>query len=116
MPDHDDNITLRQILDHAQEAHEIIQGLDERSLMEDRVRYLAVTRLLSIVGEAATRLSQEKRSELPHIPWRQIIGLRNILIHLYDAVDEPTLWQILTSDVPQLVEELKKLNLPEEAE
>jgi len=113
---HDERITLRQILDHAREATELVQGKDEKLLDDDRVLFLAVTRLLSIVGEAATRLSQQKRAELPQIAWRKIIGLRNILNHAYDLVDNPTLWNILQNDVPQLVAELDKLDLPEEAE
>jgi len=116
MSDYDDDITLRQILDHAREAYEFVQGMDEATFINDRLRYLAVTRLISIVGEAATRLSPEKREELPQIPWRQIIGFRNILIHLYHRVDDPTLWQVLMTDIPQLIEDLDRLNLPEEAE
>lgn len=57
MSDHDDDITLRQILDHAREASDFIQGMDEATFVNDRLHYLAVTRLVSIVGEAATRLS-----------------------------------------------------------
>jgi len=94
----------------------MVQGQDAQTLATNRLMFLAVTRLLSIVGEAATRLFSERRKQLPQIPWRKIIGLRNVLIHLYDIVDNPTLWNILTADVPQLVSELEKLDLPEEAE
>jgi len=111
---HDDDIALRHILDHAREALRSIQGYTEQSLAEDRIRHLAVTRLLTIMGEAATRLSSERREKLSHIPWRQIIGLRNILIHMYHDIDDESLWQILTKDLPKLIQELEKLSLPEE--
>ncbi|NOY29342.1 MAG: DUF86 domain-containing protein [Planctomycetes bacterium] len=111
---HDDDISLRHILDHTREAIRSIEGYTEQSLAEDRMRHLAVTRLLTIVGEAATRLSAERREELSYIPWRQIIGLRNILIHMYHDVDDAALWQILTKDLPKLVQELEKLGLPGE--
>ncbi len=99
MSDHDDDITLRQILDHAREAHNFIQGMDEVTFVNDRLRYLAVTKLVSSVGEAATRLSQEKRELLPQIPWRQVVGMRNILMHMYHRIDDPTLWRVLTADI-----------------
>jgi len=116
MSDHDDDITLRQMLDHAREASDIVREISEENFLADRLRYLAVTRLVSIVGEAATRLSQEKRDQLFQIPWRQIIGFRNILIHSYHRIDDPTLWQVLKKDLPQLIDELDTLDLPEEAE
>jgi len=116
MSDHDDDITLRQILDFSREARNFVLGIDESTFSNDRLRYLAVTRLVSMVGEAATRLSQEKRKQLSQIPWRQIIAMRNVLIHLYHRIDDPALWKILMSDLPQLIEELDKLDLPEEAE
>ena len=108
---HDDDISLRHSLDHAREAFQSTRGYTEVSLPEDRLRHLAVTRLLTIVGEAATRFSAERRAELSHIPWRQIIGLRNILIHMYHDVDDSSLWQILTKDLPKLIQEIEKLNL-----
>ena len=75
----------------------------------DRVLRLALVRLLEIVGEAAGRVSNDLQAQHPQIAWRQIISLRNRLIHGYDAVDMDILWQILQQDVPTLITELKKL-------
>jgi uncharacterized protein with HEPN domain len=58
MSKHDDNITLRQILDHAHEAVAIVASHDASVLDEDRLVFLSVTRLLSIIGEAGTRISR----------------------------------------------------------
>ncbi len=115
MSDHDDNVTLRQMLDHSREAMSLMQDRNETALDDDRTLFLSVTRLLMIVREAATRLTRDRRQELSQISWRQIIGLRNILVHGYDILDNPTLWTILTRDIPQLVIELELLNLPPEA-
>lgn len=68
---------------------------------------LALVRLLEIIGEAANRLSEECRSSHNAIPWSQIISLRNRLIHGYDSVDLDILWEILTTDLPQLTADLK---------
>lgn len=116
MTEHNDEVTLRQMLDHAREAHALVSGLDQQAFLADRIRYLAATRLISIVGEAATRISSERREQLPQIPWRQIIGFRNVLIHLYHRIEDAVLWQVLTSDLPALVNELDQLELPEVAE
>ena len=56
---------------------------------------LALVRLLEVVGEAASRVPVDERSQYPQIPWSQIVALRNRLIHGYDSVDFDILWQIL---------------------
>ncbi len=73
----------------------------------DRVLSLALVRLLEIVGEAARRVSDETREAHPEVPWSQIVGLRNRLIHGYDSVDLEILWRILSDDLPRLIEALE---------
>jgi uncharacterized protein with HEPN domain len=70
---------------------------------------LAMTRLLEIVGEAAGRVSQSTRDQLPQIAWVQIVGLRNRLIHGYDQVDCDILWKIVENDLSPLVSELEAI-------
>jgi uncharacterized protein with HEPN domain len=59
-------------------------------------------RHLEIIGEAAATLSQETRDKTPAIPWRQIIGMRNVLIHAYFDVDWNAIWNVVKSDLPPL--------------
>ena len=66
----------------------------------------AIVRRLEIVGEAATRLSDEARQTLSHLPWRQIVGMRNIMIHQYDRVDLKLVWDTATQVLPQLARDL----------
>jgi uncharacterized protein with HEPN domain len=70
---------------------------------------LALTRLLEIVGEAANRLSEDTRGKYAQIPWPQIIGLRNRLVHGYDAVDLDILWDIARQDLPPLIAALERI-------
>ena len=107
MPHNDDAVRLRHMLDHAREALVLVEGRSRSDLDEDRVLNLAVVRLLEIVGEAAGRVSPEVRERYSAIPWPQIVGLRNRLIHGYDAVDMGILWQILQKDLPPLVQSLE---------
>ncbi len=88
--------------DHAREAVSLVQGRTRENLESDRLLNLALVRLLEILGEAANRVPAEDRSRYPRIPWSQIVGLRNRLIHAYDQVDFDILWQIVTKDLPRV--------------
>ena len=82
-----DLIRLQHMLDYSREALELIQEKSRDELDSNRVLSLALVPLLEMIGEAANRVSAEYQSNYPAIPWTQIIGLRNRLIHGYDAVD-----------------------------
>jgi len=94
------------MLDHSKEALSLIEGRSRTNLDADRVLSLALVRLLEIVGEAAARVPIEERDRYAALPWTQIIGLRNRLIHGYDSIDFDILWNILSKDMPQLVSDL----------
>jgi uncharacterized protein with HEPN domain len=97
------------MLDHAREAVALAEGRTRADMDSDRLLELALVRLLEIVGEAASRVPQEDRALYPDIPWPQIVGLRNRLIHGYDAVDNDILWQIVAHDLPPLVTALEEI-------
>jgi len=97
------------MLDHAREALVLSQGKARSDLDDDRQLNLALVRLLEIIGEAAARTTEEERALYPDIPWLEIISLRNRLIHGYDSVDFDILWNILTQDLPPLIEKLERI-------
>ena len=97
------------MLEYAQEAHDMASGHVCQDLDSDRKLNLALVRLLEIMGEAAARMPTEEQRRLPEIPWPQIIGLRNRLIHGYDAADFDILWQVTTGDLPALIGVLKRI-------
>jgi len=82
----DPDLALRQILSHAREAVEIIQDRTRTDLDTDRLLDLALSRLLEIIGEAANRVPDDIQAKYPELPWLQMIGARNRLIHGYDSV------------------------------
>jgi uncharacterized protein with HEPN domain len=114
MSRHDPAVALRQILSHAREAVQLSLGKSRSDLDDDRILNLALTRLLEIIGEAANRVPEQVQSQYPQLPWLQMIGLRNRLIHGYDQVDFDILWNIIQHDLPGLISQLEKI-LPEEA-
>lgn len=89
--------------DHAREAVTLMQGRSRADLNADRVLSLALVRLLEIVGEAANRLPRDVQDQYPAIPWAEIIGLRNRLIHGYGAIDLDIVYRIITADLPPLI-------------
>jgi uncharacterized protein with HEPN domain len=97
------------MLDHAREAVAMVQGKTRGDLDQDRKLNLALVRLLEIVGEAANRIPKEEHSGYTGIPWSEIVGLRNRLIHGYDDVDFDILWQIVKQDLPALVKSLERI-------
>lgn len=105
--DERDRVTLQQILDYAVEAVELLGSGSVEDILKDRKLELSLIRLAEVVGEAATRLSPDVRKQIPQIPWQSAIGMRNRLIHAYDAVDLDVLWVTIRSDFPIVIKELE---------
>ena len=103
MTRHDPQVALRQMRDFAAEAVEMAGCADRSALDADRRLFLALTRLVELVGEASTRVDEDTRAMHRSIPWRAIKETRNRLIHAYDDIDRDVLWQIVRVDLPALV-------------
>ncbi len=109
MSRHDDETRLRHMLDHAREAVEMSRGHTRADLDRDRPLNLSLVRLLEIVGEAATRVSEPYQLAHPDIPWRNIADTRNRLIHGYDDVNFNLLWDTIQLDLPPLIDQLEQI-------
>jgi uncharacterized protein with HEPN domain len=107
MSKHDLEVTLKQLKDNAEEAIGLLSGIAYEDFRDDRLLELSITRLLEVIGEAAHRLLDEQREKMHDIPWEQIIGLRNRLIHGYDSVDKKILWNIVHDDLPDFVRKIQ---------
>jgi len=102
-------VAFRQMLEHAREAFRFVGARRREDLDEDRLLNLAVVRLLEVVGEAAARVPGDEQARHPEVPWREIVGLRNRLIHGYDEVDFDVVWAIIQSDLPPLIRALEAI-------
>ncbi len=109
MSQHNTSVSLRHMLDHALEAVAMVEVKTRADLDKDRQLNLALVRLLEIIGEAATRIPKEDQAHYSDICWPEIVSLRNRLIHGYDTVDFDILWQIMSQDLPRLIESLRKV-------
>jgi uncharacterized protein with HEPN domain len=85
------------------------RGRTRADLDRERMLELALLRLLEVIGEGATRLPENVRERHPDVPWASIIGLRNRLTHGYDRISLDIVWDILTLDVPDLIEKLERM-------
>ena len=100
------------MLDAAKEAISFIQKEERSSLEADRKLVLALIKSIEIIGEAANRISEECRENLSHqIPWPNIIGMRNRLIHAYFDINLDIVWKTVTEDIPLLIDDLEKVML-----
>lgn len=113
MTQHDDIVRLQHMLENAREAVAMIKGKERSDLDRERMLELSLIRLIAVVGEAATRVTDEGQAKYPSIPWRQVVGMRNRLIHGYDQVDLHILWDTIEEDLPPLITELEKILEPE---
>ena len=113
MSRHDPLVRLRHMRDFARKALSMVSGKAGDALARDEVLRLAVTHLVELVGEAAAKVPPETRGLYPQIPWLKLVGMRNRLIHGYDSVDHDILWDTITTDLPQLLDELGRILTPD---
>lgn len=92
----------------AQEVESMLAGKTLAQFLDDRVLLRAIERGIEIIGEAARRVSPDYAAAHPEIPWRQIIGQRNILAHEYGQIDHELLYKTAAEDIPRLIRQIEK--------
>ncbi|MGB5687178.1 MAG: DUF86 domain-containing protein [Candidatus Electrothrix sp.] len=105
----DDKARLQHILDAILEIEEYMTTHTEADFFSNSMLSSACIRQLEIIGEAAGRISKELRTASPTIRWKEIIGLRNMLIHEYFGVDLDIVWEIIQTDLSGFNNEVKIL-------
>lgn len=108
-----DQAFLLDILQSARMALSYLHGLDREEFLVDTMRQDSVLRRLEIIGEAARRVSAQTRSAHPGIPWKEMVSMRNLVIHDYDDVDLDIVWDTIHRDLPHLIREIEPLVPPE---
>ena len=93
---------LRDILDAMEKTQEFIKNLTYEQFAEDDKTVFAVVRALEIIGEATKKVADSIRKEYPDVPWQDMAGMRDILIHAYFGVDIRTVWLTVTEKIPHV--------------
>ncbi len=105
----DDKVRLRHILDAILEIETYMQGRTASDFFNNSMLHSACIRQLEIIGEAAGRVSEEVRATSADVPWKEVVGLRNVLIHEYFGVDLNVILEIIEMDMPNLKDAVKYL-------
>ena len=104
-----EDLYLSDILEAIADIEEFIAGVDRETFLGDKLRRSAVLHELTIVGEAAVRLSPQFRARHPNVEWQKIAAFRNIVVHSYFVVDLSIVWVAATADAALLITQVKKI-------
>jgi len=110
-----DRVYLLDMLDAARLAVSYLENVTRDAFLLDTQCQDSVIRRIEIIGEASRRVSPQTRAACPGIPWSEMIGMRNMMIHDYDDVDLEIVWDTVRRDIPRLIELLEPL-VPDAAE
>lgn len=102
-----DAVRLRHMLDAAEQALQFCAGRCCEDLHSDAMLRFALMHAITVVGEAASKVTQSTREGLPDIAWASIVGMRNRLVHAYFDIDIDVLWQSVNERLPPLAGQLR---------
>ena len=108
-----DDERLIDVRDAARAARRFVKGKTAEDVANDELLAAALIQKITVIGEAAGRVSEARQAELPQLPWREMIGMRNLVTHDYWQVDPAILWRTVTRDLPKLLKQLDAIGLPE---
>ena len=108
-----DDAWLLDMLLAARQAVQFAGPLTFPEFRDDPLHHLAIVKSVEIIGEAASRISEETKREHPEIPWAKIVGMRNRLVHGYFTIHLDTVWQTVQNDLSPLIAQLEPLVPPE---
>ncbi len=112
-----DRLYLLDIEEAALAIGRFLEGIDEGAFLSDELIQSAVLQKLTVIGEAAARVSTEVKLQHSAVEWPIIVGLRNIVVHAYFAVSWETIWETAQRDVPRLLKDIREVisGLPHES-
>ena len=104
----EDKIRIQHMIDAANEALAFAAEVNEKEFSENRMLILSIIKDIEIIGEAASKVTEETKLKFTQVPWKDIIGMRNRLIHGYFDVDIKLVWNTVHKNLPSLINVLKQ--------
>ena len=101
----DNSVYLKNIRDKAEEAMKYCEGISKEDFLENEMMQSAVILKLIVIGEEANKLPDEIKSSV-NLPWRKIIGLRNMAVHEYFDIEMSQIWKTVQEDLKPLLKEI----------
>jgi len=108
-PEERDGAFLWDIYEAAKDIHDFVSRITVKEFRSDKKTRYAVERQLLVIGEAAKKVTENFKQKHDEIPWRRIVGLRNILAHEYGEILVERIWLIATENIPSLINALEPL-------
>ena len=105
----DISIYVKDILENMERAERFVEGMSYEEFAEDEMANFAVMRCIEIMGEAAKHVPDSVRDKYPGIPWRDIAGMRDKVIHFYFGVNLERVWLVVEEDIPQIKPHITKV-------
>ncbi len=105
----DVRLYLEDILESASRVLEYAEHMEFDDFLANKMAYDAILRNLELIGEAAKNVPNEIREHYSQVEWRKIAGLRDVLVHQYFGLEDETLWNIVKTEVPELLEQVKHI-------
>ena len=109
MPKNRDLESLIDIYKAAQRVVRFSEDIQKETLLNDEKEISAILYQITIIGEATKRLSPDYRQQHPDIPWRNLAGMRDVLVHEYDQIDLDIVWSVVHYEIPSLIKRLQPL-------
>lgn len=104
-----DEVRLKHILDSIKNINSFTKEFDEHSFLKNQMVQSAVERQLEIIGEAASKLTDEIKEKYPHIEWHKIKAFRNVIAHEYFGISKIQTWIVVRVDLPLLKKSIRKI-------
>jgi len=104
-----DKAYLKHILDAISNIEKFIEGIEKEDFLSNVEKQYAVLRGLEIIGEATKNLSEKLKAKYPQIPWKEIVGMRDKLIHQYFGVNLDLVWETIKTKLPELKNQILRI-------
>jgi len=109
MTKRDELVFLEDILEAIEKIEQYTAGLNEEDFLQDTEKQDAVIRRIEIMCEAVKNISKSTREKYPAVPWREMAGMRDIVIHNYFGVSITLVWRVVTVDIPVLKPKIERV-------
>lgn len=105
----DHSLYIKDILDAIQRIEDFVRDITFEEFVQDDKTSSAVLRKLEIIGEATKKIPADTRKSHSQIPWKEMAGMRDKIIHFYFGVDYEIVWKVIQERLPEILQEMKRI-------